>query len=220
MCSLTATFRVSCPAPGHGYQGIVYREEFLNRHGEKLSTIYKDGIVQKCSIIAHEGSQSLGASVCSIFKLPLIRLTNISHDDGGRRSKVLYQEKRQKNSRRGPAGVGFKFGWSAANSGIRRAGADHRQHCDDCGHHVSVVPLYLESVSGGIQVVADREGNAGVAINVGGNPGYAVFGAGAIGGVQASLSTASTIQGLKGFRSALEAVPVPLVWTLPVAAVA
>jgi RHS repeat-associated protein len=54
------------------------------------------------------------------------------------------------------------------------------------------------AASVGIQVVADRNANVGIAINIGGNPGYGVFGAGALGGLQASVSTASSIQGLKG----------------------
>ena len=54
------------------------------------------------------------------------------------------------------------------------------------------------AASAGVQVVADSGGNLGVAINLGGNPGYGVFGAGAIGGVQGSISTAKTIYDLRG----------------------
>jgi hypothetical protein len=54
------------------------------------------------------------------------------------------------------------------------------------------------AASAGIQVVADSSGNLGVAINVGGNPGYGVFGAGAMYGGQGSISTASSIDGLRG----------------------
>ena len=38
----------------------------------------------------------------------------------------------------------------------------------------------------------------GVAFNVGGNPGYGVFGAGATGGAQATYSTAGSIYDLRG----------------------
>jgi RHS repeat-associated protein len=54
------------------------------------------------------------------------------------------------------------------------------------------------AASAGVQVVADSSGNLGVAINVGGNPGYGVFGVGAMYGGQASVSTASTIYDLRG----------------------
>jgi hypothetical protein len=47
-------------------------------------------------------------------------------------------------------------------------------------------------------VVADSSGNLGVAINVGGNPGYGVFGVGAMYGGQASISTANSIYDLRG----------------------
>lgn len=57
------------------------------------------------------------------------------------------------------------------------------------------------AASAGIQAVADSSGNLGVAFNVGGNPGYGVFGAGATGGVQGSYSTASRIYGLRGFSA-------------------
>ncbi len=55
------------------------------------------------------------------------------------------------------------------------------------------------AASAGVQFVADSQGNVGVAFNVGGNPGYGVFGIGATGGVQGSYSTASSIYGLSGF---------------------
>jgi len=54
------------------------------------------------------------------------------------------------------------------------------------------------AASAGIQVVADSSGNLGLAINLGGNPGYGVFGAGAIGGAQGAISTANTIYDLRG----------------------
>lgn len=53
----------------------------------------------------------------------------------------------------------------------------------------------------GVQAVADSSGNLGVAFNVGGNPGYGVFGVGATGGGQVSYSTASNIYGLSGFSA-------------------
>jgi RHS repeat-associated protein len=54
------------------------------------------------------------------------------------------------------------------------------------------------TVSAGVQVVADSSGNLGVAINVGGNPGFVVFGAGAMIGGQASISKAKSIYDLRG----------------------
>jgi hypothetical protein len=54
------------------------------------------------------------------------------------------------------------------------------------------------AVDGGVQAVADRHGNVGLAITVGGNPGYGVFGAGAMGGVQGSASTVDNISDLQG----------------------
>ncbi|MEO7144550.1 MAG: RHS repeat-associated core domain-containing protein [Bryobacteraceae bacterium] len=57
------------------------------------------------------------------------------------------------------------------------------------------------AASVGIQAVADSHSNLGIAFNVGGNPGYGVFGVGATGGVQGSYSTASTIYGLRGFSA-------------------
>jgi hypothetical protein len=54
------------------------------------------------------------------------------------------------------------------------------------------------AASVGVQAVADSHGNLGVAFNVGGNPGYLVFGAGATGGAQATYSTASSIYDLRG----------------------
>lgn len=50
----------------------------------------------------------------------------------------------------------------------------------------------------GVQFVADRHGNAGVAITLGGNPGYGVFGVGATAGAQGSISTVDTIYDLRG----------------------
>ena len=54
------------------------------------------------------------------------------------------------------------------------------------------------AASAGVQLVADSHGNLGVAFNVGGNPGYGVFGAGATGGAQATYSTAGSIYDLRG----------------------
>lgn len=50
----------------------------------------------------------------------------------------------------------------------------------------------------GVQVVADRERNLGL-LNFGGNPGYGVFGVGAMAGGQLSASTASDIYRLTGW---------------------
>jgi hypothetical protein len=47
--------------------------------------------------------------------------------------------------------------------------------------------------------VADSQGNLGVVLNLGGNPGFFVFGAGALAGAQGSVSTADTIYDLKGW---------------------
>ncbi|HXM39745.1 MAG TPA: RHS repeat-associated core domain-containing protein [Bryobacteraceae bacterium] len=49
------------------------------------------------------------------------------------------------------------------------------------------------------QMVADPQGNVGFAISFGGNPGYGVFGGGALIGTQAMASNAPTIGGLGGF---------------------
>lgn len=50
----------------------------------------------------------------------------------------------------------------------------------------------------GVQIVADPHGNVGVAFSGGGNPGFGVFGAGAIAGIQFTNSTANTIFGMRG----------------------
>jgi RHS repeat-associated protein len=55
------------------------------------------------------------------------------------------------------------------------------------------------AVSAGFQVVADPQGNVGFSLTLGGNPGYSVFGAGAIGGAQASASTVQNIYDTRGF---------------------
>jgi hypothetical protein len=55
------------------------------------------------------------------------------------------------------------------------------------------------AASAGIQIVADRERNVGIAISVGGNPGYGVLGVGALGGVQGSVSTGSNIYALSSW---------------------
>jgi RHS repeat-associated protein len=54
------------------------------------------------------------------------------------------------------------------------------------------------AVDGSVQAVADQHGNVGLAITVGGNPGYGVFGAGAMAGGQVSVSNADSIDDLKG----------------------
>jgi RHS repeat-associated protein len=55
------------------------------------------------------------------------------------------------------------------------------------------------NVEGSIQAVADQSGNAGVAVTIGGNPGWGVWGAGANGGAQAMRSSATTIDDLGGW---------------------
>ena len=55
------------------------------------------------------------------------------------------------------------------------------------------------SLQGGVHIVADPQGNVGISATVGGNPGYGVAGAGAIGGIQFANSNAQTIFDNKGF---------------------
>ena len=54
------------------------------------------------------------------------------------------------------------------------------------------------AADGGAQIVADKHGNVGLAITLGGNPGWGVFGAGAMWGGQASASTDDSIYDLRG----------------------
>jgi hypothetical protein len=49
-----------------------------------------------------------------------------------------------------------------------------------------------------LRAVADPQGNAGIAFSGGGNPGFGVFGIGAVGGLQFSRSSGATIFDLKG----------------------
>jgi hypothetical protein len=55
------------------------------------------------------------------------------------------------------------------------------------------------AASVGVQIVADPQGHVGLVVNFGGNPGYGVFGAGALLGAVGSASTARSIEGLGGF---------------------
>jgi len=65
------------------------------------------------------------------------------------------------------------------------------------------VPPFLTGgyVGGGAQVVADPQGNVGLAITVSGNPLQGIVGAGAVGGIQVSNSNAQTIYQTKGRSS-------------------
>lgn len=55
--------------------------------------------------------------------------------------------------------------------------------------------------SGSSQIVADPQGNIGLALTSGGNPGYGVFGVGGMVGAQGSVSSASTIYDLSGWST-------------------
>jgi hypothetical protein len=54
------------------------------------------------------------------------------------------------------------------------------------------------AVDASAQAVADKHGNVGLAITLGGNPGYGVFGVGGMAGGQVSVSNADGIDDLKG----------------------
>src|SRR6516165_5193941 len=58
--------------------------------------------------------------------------------------------------------------------------------------------LFGVSFQGGVQAVADPKGNVGLAFSGGGNPGFGVFGVGAMGGVQFMSSDAGSIYSLRG----------------------
>jgi hypothetical protein len=119
------------------------------------------------------------------------------------------------------AGLGLRFPCSEIVSGTVVAPSNGVVHSFVCGVFSGLVnaanPQNLNSTIGvgvggsagvgfilgvaasvGVQAVADSHGNLGVAFNVGGNPGYLVFGAGATGGAQATYSTASSIYDLRG----------------------
>ena len=59
------------------------------------------------------------------------------------------------------------------------------------------------SINGGVQAVADPQGNVGIAITLGGNPGEGVWAFGAMGGGQAMRSNATTIYDLRGFGASV-----------------
>jgi len=58
--------------------------------------------------------------------------------------------------------------------------------------------LFGLSIQGSLEVVSDPQGNVGVALTFGGNPGFGVIGLGATGGFQMTSSNGATIQDLSG----------------------
>ncbi|MBI2683162.1 MAG: RHS repeat-associated core domain-containing protein [Acidobacteriales bacterium] len=86
----------------------------------------------------------------------------------------------------------------AATPLIRLARANNATLGVGAGGSIGVGVLLGVAVSGGAHVVADTYGGVGIAITIGGNPGYGVLGIGALGGGQVVRSTAPTIAGLKG----------------------
>ncbi|MGC1618492.1 MAG: RHS repeat-associated core domain-containing protein [Candidatus Acidiferrum sp.] len=67
------------------------------------------------------------------------------------------------------------------------------------GGSVGVGLLFGLALQGGVQVVADAQGNVGMSFSFGGNPGFGVLGAGALGGGQVTTSSARTIHDLNGW---------------------
>jgi RHS repeat-associated protein len=71
------------------------------------------------------------------------------------------------------------------------------------GGSVGIGLLAGLAVQGGVQVVADPHGRVGISISFGGNPGFAVLGAGALAGIQYTRSTGNTIFDLGGAANSL-----------------